>query len=77
MGLLRNLSGLITLSLGVFYLTSASSLSNDGAWMIIGAIFLSTSVWVFSGGNKRKQIPRIASKAAKQEVVEETEATDD
>lgn len=77
MGLLRNLSGLTTLSLGVFYLTSASSLSNDGAWMIIGAIFLSTCVWVFSGGNKRKQIPRIASKSAKQEVVEETEATDE
>ena len=75
MGLLRNLSGLTTLSLGVFYLTSASSLSNDGAWMIIGAIFLSTCVWVFSGGNKRKQIPRIASKSAKQEVVEEAEAT--
>lgn len=75
MGLLRNLSGLTTLSLGVFYLTSASSLSNDGAWLIIGAIFLSTCVWVFSGGNKRKQIPRIASKSAKQEVVEETEAT--
>ena len=75
MGLLRNLSGLTTLSLGVFYLTSASSLSNDGAWMIIGAIFLSTCVWVFSGGNKRKQISRIASKSAKQEVVEETEAT--
>lgn len=75
MGLLRNLSGLTTLSLGVFYLTSASSLSNDGAWMIIGAIFLSTCVWVFSGGNKRKQIPRIASKSAKQEVVEEPEAT--
>ena len=77
MGLLRNLSGLTTLSLGVFYLTSASSLSNDGAWMIIGAIFLSTCVWVFSGGNKRKQIPRIASKSTKQEVVEETEATDE
>ena len=75
MGLLRNLSGLTTLSLGVFYLTSASSLSNDGAWMIIGAIFLSTCVWVFSGGNKRKQIPRIASKSAKEEVVEEAEAT--
>ena len=75
MGLLRNLSGLTTLSLGVFYLTSASSLSNDGAWMIIGTIFLSTCVWVFSGGNKRKQIPRIASKSAKQEVVEEAEAT--
>ena len=77
MGLLRNLSGLTTLSLGVFYLTSASSLSNDGAWIIIGAIFLSTFVWVFSGGNKRKQIPRIASKSAKQEVVEEAEATVD
>ena len=75
MGLLRNLSGLTTLSLGVFYLTSASSLSNDGAWMIIGAIFLSTCVWVFSGGNKRKQISRISSKSAKQEVVEEAEAT--
>ena len=75
MGLLRNLSGLTTLSLGVFYLTSASSLSNDGAWLIISAIFLSTCVWVFSGGNKRKQIPRIASKSAKQEVVEEAEAT--
>ena len=31
----------------------------------------------FLGGNKRKQIPRIASNPAKQEVVEDTEATDE
>ena len=77
MGLLRNLSGLTTVSLGVFYLTSASNLSEDGAWIIIGAIFLSSCVWVFSGGNKRKQISRIASKSATQEVTEDTEATEE
>ena len=77
MGLLRNLSGLTTVSLGVFYLTSASNLSEDGAWIIIGAIFLSSCVWVFSGGNKRKQISRIASKSATQEVTEDTETTEE
>ena len=77
MGLLRNLSGLTTVSLGVFYLTSASNLSDDGAWIIIGAIFLSSCVWVFSGGNKRKQISRIASKSATQEVTEDTETTEE
>ena len=73
MGLLRNLSGLTTVSLGVFYLTSASNLSDDGAWIIIGAIFLSSCVWVSQAATKTDS--KIASKSAKQEVVEETEAT--
>lgn len=73
MGLLRNLSGLSTVSLGVFYLTSASNLSDDGAWMIIGAIFLSTCIWIFSGGKKASQIPRTSRTSAKAEVLEDKE----
>ena len=50
MGFLRTLCGLIGLSSGLFYLTSAPSLSNDGAWILIGTTFAFTCVWVLLGG---------------------------
>lgn len=53
MGLLRTMCGLVALSAGLFYLTSASSLSDDGAWILIGITFASTSAWVLIGGEPR------------------------
>jgi len=42
--------GLVALSAGLFYLTSASSLSDDGKWILIGLTFVSASSWVLVGG---------------------------
>tara|TARA_B100001996_G_scaffold128842_1_gene97848 strand:- start:9162 stop:10052 length:891 start_codon:yes stop_codon:yes gene_type:complete len=42
--------GLVALSAGLFYLTSASSLSDDGKWILIGLTFVSASSWVLIGG---------------------------
>ena len=50
MGFVRTLSGLIAISAGLFYLTSASSLSNDGKWLLIGITFSFMLIWVLLGG---------------------------
>tara|TARA_B100000459_G_scaffold141843_1_gene101978 strand:+ start:2555 stop:3445 length:891 start_codon:yes stop_codon:yes gene_type:complete len=42
--------GLVALSAGLFYLTSASSLSDEGKWILIGITFASASSWVLIGG---------------------------
>jgi hypothetical protein len=43
--------GLVALSAGLFYLTSASSLSDDGKWILIGLTFASASTWVLIGNS--------------------------
>ncbi len=53
MGFLRTMCGLVALSAGLFYLTSASSLSDDGKWILIGITFASASSWVLIGGRPR------------------------
>ena len=50
MGFLRTMCGLVALSAGLFYLTSASSLSDDGKWILIGITFACASSWVLIGG---------------------------
>ncbi len=50
MGFLRTMCGLVALSAGLFYLTSASSLSDNGKWILIGITFASASSWVLIGG---------------------------
>ncbi len=50
MGFLRTMCGLVALSAGLFYLTSASSLSDEGKWILIGITFASASSWVLIGG---------------------------
>ncbi len=55
MGFLRTLSGLIAVSAGLFYLTSASSLSDDGKWLLIGITFSFTFIWVLLGGRSSNQ----------------------
>ena len=51
MGFLRTMCGLVALSAGLFYLTSASSLSDDGKWILIGLTFASASTWVLIGSS--------------------------
>ena len=50
MGFLRTLCGLVAASAGIFYLTSASSLSDNGSWTLIGITFGATFAWVLLGG---------------------------
>ena len=61
MGFLRTLCGLVAASAGIFYLTSASSLSDNGSWTLIGITFGATFAWVLLGGRGIKQGARIAS----------------
>ena len=61
MGFLRTLCGLVAASAGIFYLTSASSLSDNGSWTLIGITFGATFAWVLLGGRGVKQGARIAS----------------
>ena len=49
MGFLRTMCGLVAFSAGLFYLTSASSLSDNGKWILIGLTFASASTWVLIG----------------------------
>ena len=68
MGFLRTVCALVAASAGIFYLTSASSLSSDGRWSLIGVTFVSALLWVLLGGRgvKNDSAPRL--KTASNEV---------
>lgn len=80
MGFLRTLCGLVAASAGIFYLTSASSLSDNGSWTLIGITFGATFVWVLLGGRGVKQRAQIPSSQPINTVTEpataETEGED-
>ena len=61
MGFIRTLFGLIAASAGIFYLTSASSLSDNGSWTLIGITFGATFAWVLLGGRGVKPKRQVAS----------------
>ena len=74
MGFLRTMCGLVALSAGLFYLTSASSLSDDGKWILIGITFASASSWVLIGG--RPGTPR-NNNSVTQDATEDLVLNDD
>ena len=61
MGFFRTLCGLVAASAGIFYLTSASSLSDNGSWSLIGITFGATLVWVLLGGRGVKPKSQIGT----------------
>ena len=61
MGFLRTLCGLVAASAGIFYLTSASSLSDSGSWTLIGITFGATFAWVLLGGRGVKPSGQVTS----------------
>ena len=61
MGFLRTLCGLVAASAGIFYLTSASSLSDSGSWTLIGITFGATFAWVLLGGRGVKTSGQVTS----------------
>ncbi|MEC7177824.1 MAG: hypothetical protein VXW28_00855 [Candidatus Thermoplasmatota archaeon] len=74
MGFIRTLFGLIAASAGIFYLTSASSLSDNGSWTLIGITFGATFAWVLLGGRGVKPKGQVAS--AQSAIVTESSITE-
>jgi hypothetical protein len=72
MGFLRTLCGLVAASAGIFYLTSASSLSENGSWSLIGITFGATFAWVLLGGRGVKPGTQIATAQPVSTVTEST-----
>ena len=68
MGFLRTVCALVAASAGIFYLTSASSLSSDGRWSLIGVTFISALLWVLLGGRGVKNNSTTRVKTASNEV---------
>ena len=68
MGFLRTVCALVAASAGIFYLTSASSLSSDGRWSLIGVTFVSALLWVLLGGRGVKNNAASRVKTASNEV---------
>ena len=65
---LRTVCALVAASAGIFYLTSASSLSSDGRWSLIGVTFVSALLWVLLGGRGVKNDSASRVKTASNEV---------
>lgn len=61
MGFLRTLCGLVAVSAGIFYLTSASNLSDNGKWSLIGITFVATFGWVLLGGRGVKTVSKVTN----------------
>tara|TARA_B100000965_G_scaffold405992_1_gene442322 strand:- start:1048 stop:1944 length:897 start_codon:yes stop_codon:yes gene_type:complete len=61
MGFLRTLCGLVAASAGIFYLTSASNLSDNGKWSLIGITFVATFGWVLLGGRGVKPVNKVTN----------------
>lgn len=74
MGFLRTLCGLIAVSAGVFYLTSASNLSDNGKWSLIGITFVATFCWVLLGGRGVKTVNKVINQ---EEVVVASDNVED
>ncbi len=74
MGFLRTLCGLVAVSAGIFYLTSASNLSDNGKWSLIGITFVATFGWVLLGGRGVKTVSKVTNQeeitVASEEVVD-------
>lgn len=74
MGFARTVTGLIALTSGFFYLTSASSLTDSGKWTLIGVTFAFTSIWVLMGSRKVPKSPvkpAVLQDSAIEDTVEE------
>ena len=73
MGFLRTLCGLVALSAGIFYLTAASSLSDNGSWSLIGITFGATFAWVLLGGRGAKKPTQVQAALPVSDLTEEVD----
>mgnify|MGYP003326644338 CR=1 FL=1 len=79
MGFARTVIGLIALTSGFFYLTSASSLTDNGKWTLIGVTFAFTTIWVLMGGRGRTLLPvqEVSTQVTSTEEIVEQEVEED
>lgn len=79
MGFARTVIGLIALTSGFFYLTSASSLTDNGKWTLIGVTFAFTTIWVLMGGRGRTLLPaqEVSTQVTSTEEIIEEEVEED
>ena len=79
MGFARTVIGLIALTSGFFYLTSASSLTDNGKWTLIGITFAFTTIWVLMGGRTRTLLPvqEVTTQVTSTEEIVEEEVEED
>ena len=79
MGFARTVIGLIALTSGFFYLTSASSLTDNGKWTLIGVTFAFTTIWVLMGGRGRTLLPvqEVSTQVTSTEEIVEEEVEED
>ena len=75
MGFIRSMCALVAVCAGVFYLTSASSLSDNGKWTLIGVTFFSAFGWVVLGGRGVKPTGKKKPQASAAIVTEEIAET--
>ena len=73
MGFARNVIGLLAVSCGLYYLTSASSLTDNGKWTLIGATFFLTIVWVLMGNRTPNRITVSTTNQQESEAQDEEE----
>ena len=73
MGFARNVIGLLAVSCGLYYLTSASSLTDNGKWTLIGVTFFLTIVWVLMGNRTPKRITVSTTHQQESEAQDEEE----
>ena len=76
MGFFRTICALVAASAGIFYLTSASSLSSDGKWSLIGVTFIASLMWVLLGGRRVKNSPSKREKTPTDTAQEEDSAVE-
>ncbi|MEC8540253.1 MAG: hypothetical protein VXY53_00230 [Candidatus Thermoplasmatota archaeon] len=81
MGFFRAVCALVAVSAGVFYLTSASNLSDNGSWSLIGITFVSALFWVLLGGRgtkpNRKNTAKLVTDGVDDDDVESDLESDD
>jgi hypothetical protein len=73
MGFARTVTGLMALTSGFYYLTSASTLTDNGKWTLIGVTFVFTTIWVLLGGKQDARVPIQQSVPVAEVTEEQTE----
>jgi len=75
MGFARTVTGLIALTSGLFYLTSASGLPDNGKWALIGVTFVFSVGWVLLGN--RDKSTTYAPRSISQDILMEEEVVEE
>ena len=76
MGFARTVTGLIAITSGIYYMTSASSLPDNGKWTLIGITFAFSVIWVMMG-NRNSSTTNVVKSYSQDVMVEESVAEEE